>query len=217
MICWSYDINSAYAYAMLKPMPDTTVEPRYNDIIKEGEIGFYPLGGASTEVGEFANIIFPLMESPFKNYIIEYYNLKQKAKGIERKKWKDFLNFPSGFLAKKNIFLRNALIYYSNEYINQFIDENTVYVNVDCIVSLVPRYDIPIGNEIGQFKEEHKAKKFYYIKPMIYQWEDEKGHCPGIPSESIQDIKHIEDWRYQLYYKFENGKVVKNEKYKEEN
>ena len=38
--CWSYDINSAFSYAMLSPMPDTRAEPRYNDKIRSGEIGF---------------------------------------------------------------------------------------------------------------------------------------------------------------------------------
>lgn len=211
--CWSYDINSAFAYAMMQPMPDTTKEPRYEDDVREGEIGFYSLGGATTNVGEPADIIFPLMESPFRSYVEYYYNLKKNAKDkAEKAKWKDFLNIATGHLAKTNIFLRNAILYYSNRYIKSFIDDDTVYCNVDCIVSLKPRNDLPIGNELGQFKIEHENDNFKYIKAMQYQWNKEC-HYNGIPSESLTDIENIDNWQDYLFYTFNGDKIVKNKKY----
>lgn len=210
LVCWSYDINSAFAFAMLNKMPDTTKAPRYNDIINHNEIGFYTGGGATTKVGEYADIIFPLMESPFKEYIYNYYNKKETAKvKEERKKWKDFLNIPSGIVARKNIFIRNAIIYYSNEYIKKFIDDNTVYCNVDCIVSLMPRYDLPIGDEIGQFKEEHKCEHFKYIKARQYQWGTEC-HYSGIPSNAITNIEDTSNWTQNLMYVYKNNRLHKN-------
>ena len=167
--CWSYDINSAYPYAMLQPMPDTTKEPRYNDFVKENEIGFYISSEATTKVGDYADIIFPLMPSPFVEYITKYYNKKENSSGLEREKWKLYLNIPTGCVQRHNIFIRNAIIHYSNEYIKKYIDDDTVYCNIDCIVSLKPRNDLPIGNDIGLFKEEHSNLTFRYIDCGIYQ------------------------------------------------
>ena len=213
--CWSYDINSAFAYAMLKPMPDTSQEPRYNDYIKQGEMGFWKLGGVATEIGVKADYVFKLVDSPFKEYIMKYYNLKKNATDKElRAKYKDFLNIPTGCMQKKDIFIRNAIIYWSNEYIKSFIDDNTVYCNVDCIVSLVPRYDIPIGEEIGQFKNEHVCEDFKYIQSGIYQWGKEC-HFKGIPGECLSDIEDISNWVEFVKYKaLPDGKVTLNEKKK---
>ena len=210
--CWSYDINSAFPYAMLKPMPDTRKEPRFNDIIKKGEIGFLkPNGGVVLKENEYADIIFPLMESPFKDYVVEHYMKKKELEGVPREIEKSLLNFVTGLVQRRNIFLRNAIIYYSNEYIKSFIDDNTVYCNVDCIVSLVPRYDIPIGQEIGQFKEEHNYEDFKYGAKGVYQWGNEC-HYSGIPKGAITDIEHIDDWTKNLKYIYINGKVILNEK-----
>lgn len=205
--CWSYDINSAFSYAMLSPMPDTRVEPRYNDKIRGGEIGFYKLGGATTVVGEFAEIIFPLIDSPFKEYVYTRYEKKKNLpKGPERDKVKNELNFVTGLLARRNVFMRNAIIYYSNKYIKKFIDEDTIYCNVDCIVSLRPRYDIPIGKEIGQFKIEHECEDFKYKMNGIYQWGTEEGkdvHYIGIPKNLLSDIEDISSWQKNLKYIFD--------------
>ena len=209
--CWSYDINSAYSYAMLSPMPDTRVEPRYNDIVRRGEIGFYKGGGATTEVGEFAEIIFPLIDSPFKEYVFTRYQKKKCLnKGPERDKVKKELNFATGLIARRNIFMRNAIIYYSNRYIQKFIDEDTVYCNIDCIVSLRPRYDLPIGNEIGQFKVEHECDDFKYKKSCIYQWGPNDVHYAGVPRNTISDIENLGSWQDNLKYKYdiEKRKVV---------
>jgi len=210
--CWSYDINSAFAFAMLKPMPDTSKEPRYNDYVKRGEMGFYKMGGATTKVGEYAEVIFSLQDSPFKEYIIKYYNLKKNATEKEfRTKYKDFLNIPTGMMQRYDIFIRNAIIYWSNKYIKSFIDENTVYCNVDCIISLVPRYDIPVGEEIGQFKCEHICDNFKYKQSGIYQWNDEC-HYQGIPARTIKDINDIEGWQENIDYIIKDRKAYRNEK-----
>ena len=56
------------------------------------------------------------------------------------------------------------------ESIEDLMDENTIYCNTDSIVSLVPRDDLEIGDDIGQFKEEDKGKMFAY-KGFEYQWD----------------------------------------------
>lgn len=206
--CYSYDVNSSYSYAMTKPMPDTTKEPRLNSTIKEGEIGFYDNGAATTDVGAYAEYIFPLIESPFTNYVYNYYEKKKKAKLIDdRNRWKYFLNIPSGMLQRHNIFIRLAILYHARQYIRQFIDDNTVYCNVDSIVSTKPRTDLPLGEELGQFKEEHTNEKFKYIDAGMYQWGAEC-HYKGLPGCTITDIEHIEGWKTNFPYKLENRRLI---------
>lgn len=210
--CWGYDISSAYAFAMLNPMPDTTQEPRYNDYVKKHEIGFYKNGKATTVEGMYADIIFPLMDSPFKEWVCKYYRKKEEATtDVDRQKWKDYLNIPQGLLQRYNIFLRNAILYYNNIYIRNFTDSNTVYVNTDSIVSLVPRPDIPIGNDIGQFKLKHIGESFKYKIVGIFQWGNDC-HYKGIPGNCIKDIDEIDNWKNNFDYRMEGDLVVKNEK-----
>ena len=112
--CWSYDINSAFPYAMLCPMPDTRQKPRYNSAVGKREIGFYKLsGGATIEEGAIADIVFPLMDSPFKTYVYKVFMNKKNSKdNKEKDKWKSYLNFPTGLLARKNIFFMVCFIIY---------------------------------------------------------------------------------------------------------
>ena len=100
--------------------------------------------------------------------------------------------------------MRNAIIYYSNKYIKKFIDDDTIYCNVDCIISLRPRYDIPVGKEIGQFKIEHECEDFKYKMNGIYQWgKDGKDvHYIGIPKNLLSDIEDISSWQKNLKYIF---------------
>lgn len=206
--CYSYDINSAYSYAMTKPMPDTDQEPRLNDYIKEGEIGFYKTGGVSLEVGAFAEYIFPLKPSPYTNYVNYYYAKKRNAKSkAERTNWKFFLNVVSGMLARHNIFHRLAVLYYARTYIQSFQDEDTLYCNTDSIVSKKRRLDLPFGDELGQFKEEHKDQLFKYKQAGIYQWEKEC-HYTGIPGCALYDIEQIDGWLENLPYKLENRRII---------
>lgn len=208
VICYSYDINSAFSWAMLQKMPDTRQLPRVNGIVGEDEMGFYKNGKVTITPGMPADYVFPLIESPFKDYVYKYYELKQKEKDSnKRKMWKFWLNIPTGVLQRHNIFLRNAVLFYSNKKIESYIDENTIYCNTDSIVSLKRRYDIPLGDEIGLFKEEHKNEKFKFIKEGIYQWNNEC-HYKGIKGSCITDIEHTDNWfekcKSQLPYKYNN-------------
>lgn len=214
--CWSYDLNSAYSFAMLRDMPDTSKEPKINGLVGKNEIGFYSSGGATVEEGAFAEYIFPLIKSPFESYVKNYYEKKANAVDqFERFKWKNFLNIATGLLKRHNIFLRLAVLYYAAAYIASFIDENTVYCNTDSIVSTKPRTDLPIGTEIGQFKEERVNQDFKYLDVGIYQWGNEC-HYKGIPGCTLTDIEKTDDWTNNFPYKFdqEQRRIIKNEQKK---
>jgi hypothetical protein len=210
--CWSYDVNSAYSYAMLQDMPDTDQPPRLNDFVHAGEIGFTAGGEASTEEGDYMEFIFPLKESPFKAYVNKYYDKKKEATNDdERAKWKYFLNIPSGMMQKHNIFMRLAILHYAKIYISSFIDEDTVYCNVDSIISTKERTDLPLGDKLGEFKKSKENADFKYIQPGIYQWGSEC-HYQGIPGQCLTDIEDTTGWQDNYKYKLVNRRLVKNEK-----
>ena len=60
-----------------------------------------------------------------------------------------------------------------NKFIKNLMYENTLFSNTDSIVSLVPRPDLKISDNIGDFKIEHKGD-FIYLDAYHYQWNNEE-------------------------------------------
>lgn len=180
-----YDMNSAYAYAMLGDMPDTRNVnkanlPCYNQgIVHKNEIGFDTLGNL-VEEGCFATYRFAAMKSPFKKFVAYYYKLKTSAKNKEaRKHAKDVLNMSVGYLQRINPFLRATIVSRANNLIKSLMDEDTIYCNTDSIVSLRKRDDLKLGSNVGEWKIENKGKFRY--RGNNYQWNDEVPSYRGIP------------------------------------
>lgn len=171
---YSYDINSSYSNAMLQDMPDMSKLPKMNARICENELGYSIIDGkliCYEEVGKTCDFVFKRIESPFKRFIEVWYNRKKNATSIEEKeKAKEVLNYCVGYYQKVNPFIRSRIISYANKLIEDLIDENTLLCNTDSIVSLVPRNDLNIGKDIGQFKQENKGTLFAY-KHLEYQWD----------------------------------------------
>lgn len=173
---YSYDINSSYSNGMIQDMPDTSVNPRIRDRIKtHNELGFYIKNKeliCTEEIGKLCDFIFPKVESPFKRFVEVWYKRKKEAQSgtKEKQKAKDVLNFSVGYYQKVNPFIRARIISYANKLISDLMDENTLLCNTDSIVSLVPRKDLNIGENIGQFKEEDKGTMIAYIQHN-YQWD----------------------------------------------
>lgn len=185
--CIGYDINSSYSAAMLKKMPDTSKEPR-SGFIGKNEIGFYlDRNNNYKAIFEgYSDYIFPLMDSPFTEFINKWYGIKCNPKDKhEKAKAKQMLNFCVGYMQKKNPFLRSAIVTYANNTILNLIDENTLYCNTDSIVSKKERSDIPLGNDLGKFKVEHKGTFKY--KEFNYQWNDDKPTWRGISKAWFKD------------------------------
>lgn len=170
-----YDINSAYAWAMYQPMPDTS-KPPMAKVIEEGEVGFDCEGDIQRK--GYSQWVFKMLDySPFKNFVDKWFarkkqpNFKQKAKNV--------LVYSVGFLQRKNPYLRAYIVGLCNELIRSLIDENTLYCNTDSIVSLKERPDLKLGEGLGEWKVEHKGKFAY--DGFNYQWKDETVAYRGVP------------------------------------
>lgn len=175
--CYSYDMNSAFAWAMTLPMPDIT-SIRRNARIGNGEVGFIYKTGDDLEpcidVGEYCDFVCKLMDSPYKKFVETWYGKKKNALNSEDKiDAKTVLCHSVGCLQYHNPFIRAMIVGMCNMYIESLIDDNTVYANTDSIVSVVRREDIEenLGTDVGQFKLERNGELFAFAKDtMNYQW-----------------------------------------------
>lgn len=188
--CYGYDMNSSYPNAMLKKMPDTSKPYKINSAIGENEIGFVTGveikkdGTVETTVKPvfkgLAEFVFPLMDSPFKRFVEVWYGKKKNAKTKdEKEKAKQMMNYAIGYLQKHNPFLRATILYYANLAIEEKIDGDTLLCSTDSLISKRKRDDLPISNEIGQFKLEHEGD--FYYNGMNYQWNLEIPTYRGVP------------------------------------
>ena len=186
--CIEYDKRSAYAHALMQPIPDTKVQPRRNDIVRKGEIGFKTTAigyseeenlYAIFEEGKPADYIFPAIESPFKNFAQYYFNKRKNAKGREADRVKQILNYSIGYIRRKNPFIHSCILSRARFDIESLIDENTLYSNTDSLVSLVPRLDLAdrIGDNIGEFRVQHKGSFAYTTSG--YQWNKDQPSIRG--------------------------------------
>lgn len=197
--CWAYDINSAYPSVLLKPIPDVNNELGPGTVY-EGEIGFIiNNSGQLEEVTEgFANWKFNLIPSPWaKRYVPKKYSqlIKAKERGDKEtaRKIKDQFNHSIGVLRNHNPFLYCHIITQARNATLKYVDENTISVNTDCIYSAVPRNDIPLGSEIGLFKELPENGQEIYFCGADYEWKIPNGKksLRGIP-EGLQDTYDLE-------------------------
>lgn len=177
---YGYDLNSAYSAAMLEPIPNCNV-PMRSGIIKKGlEIGFEEVLNPKKDnlatmlvpkYEGFSQYIFPLMDSPFKRFVENWYNKKCNALpgSSQKTKAKGVLNYSVGYLQKKNPFIRATIIGRCNELIKSLIDEDTLFCNTDSIVSR-KKLNLPIGTGIGEWKIEHEGEVAYV--GANYQWKN---------------------------------------------
>lgn len=195
--CWAYDINSAYPAVLLKPIPDVNNELGPGTLF-EGQVGFkFDDNRQLVEVYEgFANWRFNLIPSPWANkYVPKKYKelCKAKERGDKEtaKKIKNQFNFSIGVLRNHNPFLYCHIITEARNATLKYVDENTISVNTDCIYSAVPRKDIPLGSEIGLFKELPENGNMIYFDGADYEWSTGKKSLRGIP-EGLQATYNLE-------------------------
>ncbi len=180
--CVGYDINSAYSWGMLQPMPDTTREQLGPGCVKDGEVGLTS-DLKLARVGRFAMFRWPAMESPFRGFVDVWYSRKKNAApgSQEKVNAKFILNASIGALQHHNPVLRAFILAYANARIESYIDRDTLMCSTDSIVSRKRRPDIEkdLGGEVGQWKIEHSGS-FVHIG-MTYQWNFDTPTYRGTP------------------------------------
>lgn len=200
-----YDVNKSYFNACRNPMPTEMIDEWRQPL--DGEVGFnfngIPIIGPSSTKCLW---IFKLEEMPRLNRYFQIYSKKLlNAKNKDEKQFfKDEINYSLGNLSHHNPFLRNMIVWYSNQFIKSKVDENTIWSNTDSIVSTVKRPDLDIGNEIGQFKIEHEGK--FIHAGTGYQWIDDK----------VISNKGISKDQVKLYEKKYNKQFILSETSTEE-
>ena len=180
-----YDMNSAYSYAMLQDMPDTSVPWRSGKIVEGKEIGFREALNPNNEettcletrYSGHSQWIFPLMRSPFEKFVKQWYN--EKLNG-DKDKAKCVLNYSVGSLQRVNPFLRATIICNCNNLIKSMIDESTLFCNTDSITTM-KKLDLKFGKAVGEWKVEHEGEVAYVGNN--YQWSDGSTSYRGIPKQ----------------------------------
>ena len=171
----AYDLNSAYAAALMDKIIDT-YNMDYARVVEKNEVGFLMNDDLTlVEEGEYADYVFPLMESPYKAFAKKYYEQKKKApKGSkERDLAKQILVITVGQWQNHNPFLRAFVVNRCNKFIKYFVDKYKDKVclwNTDAVYCTehIPELDKLLGDDIGQFKVEYEGifrqKGFNYQK-----------------------------------------------------
>lgn len=165
---YCYDMNSAYAYALIQPMPDVwKCKKPQSKYVEDGEIGFNEFGQRITS--GFAPFVFPLVESPYKGFVDKWYGVKSTTTDADEKmKAKNYLCFAVGYMQRYNPFIRAQVLGIAQEVMENLIDENTLYCNTDSIITRTKRDDLVIGKGLGEWKLE-KEGEFAFVG-FNYQW-----------------------------------------------
>ena len=180
---YEYDLHSAYSSVMLDKVPNVN-NPIFNAKIKEGQVGFLIDEQLTLvdKIGCQCDVVFDLLElrQEAKDYILRLYAKKEEATDeFEHDEVKLKLNAAIGYYQRYNPFMRSYIVHKCNQKIQSLMDENTILWNTDALFSLVPRPDIDVGNNIGQFKETF-IENFVYINNN-YQINDELPLFRGFP------------------------------------
>ncbi len=162
-----YDMHRAFLKACFGLYPDTTKQPKTLSKVGENEVGFDEDGIPILEDDGHSHLyVFPLVENKGIEKWANYMNKKiLDLKGKEGKEQelydaKHEYTDAIGMICRHNPFFHNMISGRCIEYISNLIDENTIRSVTDSIISLVPRPDLEIGEDMGQFNLEFEG---YYI------------------------------------------------------
>ena len=160
-----YDLNSAYAAILQDKIIDTYNKSLYKTV-EENEVGFmlYDRNLTLVKPGSYADIVYPLIDSPYKEFSKKYYEIKKTApKGSpERDLAKQILVVTVGLMQHTNPYLRAYIVNSCNEFILKLKDkyyDKVCLWNTDAIYTTehIAELDDLVGDEIGQFKIEYEG------------------------------------------------------------
>lgn len=223
-----YDVNSAFGAVLRDKVPDT-FNFTFDNVVGKDEIGFYFRYDdrlTMREEGEYADIIFPLIDSPYREYVDKLFDMKKnpdkyisdKLETAEKVKLyaKQMMNYGIGCTQNHNPFFRAYIIHKSNKFIKQYIDEDTIMCNTDSIISLKERKDIPISNNIGDFKVEYigslRHRGHNYQSP-----DNEKTSLRGYIKEMLPDDFNLLTAKDSIHYRRKEYEFNREKKRVEKN
>lgn len=191
-----YDLNSAYAKVLTEKIIDTYKPDFYREVRKD-EVGFLNDDKLTLVHKGFADVVFPLIESPYKDFARHYYNQKKTApKGSEERDLaKQILVITVGLWQNVNPYLRAYVVNSCNEFIDNLRKKYSSKVcmwNTDAIYTTehIPELDSLCGNDIGQFKVEYEG--LFRQSGMNYQKvEEHKTTYRGIVNSTINKDYNI--------------------------
>lgn len=184
-----YDINSCYASILADKIPDFYKKPK-SGIVGNNEIGFTMDGHVIFE--GFAFQVYPLIDSPLKSEINKLFLERRDIKNsnpVRAKYIKNLFNYGIGMFVYKNKLYRNYIIAVANRKIQSLLSTYGPYIlhyNTDSVVSTVPIKELPIGENLGEWKCEYVD---FAYKGFVYQKNLEKPTYRG-----ISDFKFKKDW-----------------------
>lgn len=194
VIC--YDTNLTYFYLLNRQFPDVN-KPQGFGVVEKGQVGFKispkKIIGSDGRVrncltmvpeGRLADFRYPLTENmPFESYVQKKLQaLKDHPE--DRGEIKNQIVVSVGVMAHHNPIWRAFIVETANQRIKSLMDENSIYCNTDCIISTVPRPDIPISTLPGDFKIEEQGD--VVIEGQNLFWKSGKVSQRGCHSESIK-------------------------------
>ena len=156
---YGYDMHAAFLAGCKGDFPDTTKDPRYLGLLKEGYIGFNIDGSVVRTVGEPCFVSFPVTKLPTLEAWADKMDAKilaaRQAGDKQRKKdLKNIYTYAIGIMAKHNPFVRNVIIDNCLLAMKKYMNDDTIYSVTDSIYSTTKRDDLPIGEHIGEFSYE---------------------------------------------------------------
>lgn len=200
--CWAYDINASYPTIFLKYNAPNVNNPLGYGVVEDNQVGFIVNDeGFRVMVGkgEIAEERYELlsdkdMES-IRKYVKDSFNAKNYFKKMGNKekanKEKSRLNNAIGVLRNHNVDLYTWVLTMARREIEQWVDEYTIAINTDCIYSARPRPEIPIGDNIGEYKEDENNGTEVYFHGSNYDWGNKK--CMRGVVKELQDTYDIKE------------------------
>lgn len=216
---WTYDVNSCYPYFLTQPLPDEQT-PLGQGVVEEGQCGFniveqqdfYDSKKKKCIVmrltGQYAQYRFPLQIYPsLRQYAIDGYAKKKKDKAFKQ----EFVAFV-GMLKYKAPFIRAYVLGKAQELIEGLSDEDTIINTVDSIVSLKPRLDLPIGDGLGEFKEEYIGCEICFESPVKKEYRFPDGTYEVVCSGTQESRFNGQKFYQQPRFSFDNeGNLIEQD------
>ena len=165
-----YDVNKAYLARLAKGFYPITDKELGRGFVEEDMIGYRVIGESICglcDEGEWADVRFrkgycqKIADFAVKKGK-EMEKMKKKGQIYELAEMKLAINAMIGISRNHNVWFWEYIVDGCNKFMENLIDEDTIFCNTDSIFSLTKREDLSIGTALGQFKVEYDGVGVFY-------------------------------------------------------